>query len=102
MIVTLESDNIKAMFDQLAAFQEIFDFGACGCCHQKQIRFVVRQVNGNKFYELHCELCKARKSFGQMRVSGDLFPHRNDKAGNQLPNDGWYHYQREAAANDAG
>jgi hypothetical protein len=88
----LESKDQKGLFQELARFQEVFEdstkCGVCGCGH---VKYVVRTVDGNDHFELHCRnpKCRARRSFGVNRVGGSLFPHRKDKEGNYLPNNGW-------------
>ena len=87
--VELEGDTQKDLFGQLGAFQEIFDQATCGKCSSTSIRFVVRDIDGNSYYELRCEDCGARLEFGQIKKGGGLFPRRKDKEGNWLPDGGW-------------
>lgn len=92
MTVEFDVKEQKGLFAGLARFQEVFeDSTQCGCCGCKFIKFVVRNVDDNDFYELHCRnlKCLARKSFGVNKTGGTLFPHRKDKEGKYLPNNGW-------------
>jgi hypothetical protein len=95
--VEIEGDTQKKIFEQLAAFQEVFENTQCGKCQGENITNIVREVGGNSFYELRCLDCHARLSFGQHRQGDSLFPVRkageNDKSGLEegvyLPDGGW-------------
>ena len=96
--VDLDASDQKSLFKGLAAFQEVFESDTCcGACKGKEIRFVVRTNDHGDFYELHCldRDCRARLSFGVHKQGGTLFPHRKDKEGRYLPNNGWLIYKRE-------
>lgn len=84
-----ESDTAKDLFAQLASFQEVFGQTKCGKCGSDNVRFVVRTVDDNEYYELRCADCQARLSFGVMKKGGGLFPKRKDGEGNWLPDNGW-------------
>ncbi len=87
--VEVEGDQQKEVFRQLATFQEVFEHSKCGKCSAEDVRFVVRTVGDNDFYEMHCPKCRARLSFGQHKgKDGTLFPKRKDDNG-WLPNGGW-------------
>jgi len=77
--------NQTEIFAALAEFQEIFEETSCGKCGSDNIGFVVREVKGNKFHELHCRNpeCHAKLAFGKHRQTETLFPRR--KAGNNDP-----------------
>lgn len=92
----LEGDTPKALFAAIASVQEIFEADTeCGLCHDKAIRFRVRQVDDFSYYEMVCTnpTCRARLSFGQNRVGGGLFAKRKGAEGNWLENDGWEQYR---------
>ncbi len=91
--VEVEGKDNKDIFKQLSLFQELFDNGKCGACDSERIRFVVREVQGNTYYELRCLDCGATLAFGQKKADGSLFPKRKDKEGNWLPNGGWVKWQ---------
>lgn len=93
--VELEGDSQKEIFGELAAFQEVFEHARCGKCNQPNVKFVVRNVDDNDFYEMHCLDCRARLSFGQHKKGGSLFPSKKDKEGKWLPNNGWTVYTPE-------
>jgi translation initiation factor 2 beta subunit (eIF-2beta)/eIF-5 len=87
--VQLECDSQKELFTQLAQFQEVFSETKCGKCGSENLRFVVRENDGNEYYELRCLDCGAKLAFGVMKKGGGLFPRRKDSDGNWLPDKGW-------------
>jgi|TARA_B100000676_G_scaffold141614_1_gene140269 DNA-directed RNA polymerase subunit RPC12/RpoP len=87
--VQLECDSQKELFTQLAQFQEVFSENKCGKCGSENLRFVVRENDGNEYYELRCLDCGAKLAFGVMKKGGGLFPRRKDSDGNWLPDRGW-------------
>ena len=50
--VELNGDTQREIFEQLSSFQEVFDETVCGKCGGDDIRFVVRNVDDNLYYEL--------------------------------------------------
>lgn len=91
----VEGNGQKEIFKELAIIQEIFGEHACGICHKNNLRFVVRSVEGNDYYELRCSDCAATLAFGQHKKGGTLFPKRKDDNNNWLPNKGWYKWNKE-------
>tara|TARA_R110000824_G_scaffold14985_3_gene63341 strand:- start:10876 stop:11205 length:330 start_codon:yes stop_codon:yes gene_type:complete len=87
--VEIEADTQIELFQQLANFQEIFAENLCGKCGSENIRYQVRNVDDNLYYELRCAGCNAKLAFGVMKKGGRLFPKRKDKEGKWLPNGGW-------------
>ena len=90
--VELEAESQVDLFQQLGEFQEIFDETECGKCQSENLRFVVRNVDENLYYELKCLDCGARLSFGTMKKGGRLFPRRKNKDGEWLPDRGWVNW----------
>lgn len=86
----LEGAGQKELFKELATIQEIFGEEKCGHCGKPNIRYLVRNVEDNNYYELKCQDCGAVLSFGQHKKGGTLFPKRKDDEGNYIPNKGWY------------
>lgn len=97
---TTKNNRIRAEFDaqtqtdmweQLSSFQEVFEETACGKCGSENLRFVVREVDDNKYYELRCleSNCRARLSFGCHKKGGGLFPKRKDENGVWKGDSGW-------------
>lgn len=91
----LEGSGQKEVFKELALIQEIFAEEKCGLCKSTNLKFVVRSVEGNDYYEIRCVDCGALLSFGQHKKGGTLFPKRKDDDGNRLPNNGWHKYQKK-------
>lgn len=89
LTVEVEGKDNKEIFSQLAVFQEIYETRKCGACQSERVQFVVREVQGNTYYEIRCLDCGATLAFGQKRADGSLFPKKKDKEGNYLPNNGW-------------
>jgi hypothetical protein len=94
----IEGGNQKAVFQGIADVQDVFETeDKCGLCNSTALRFRVRSVTKDgkqyKYFELVCSNCWARFDFGQNQVGETLFPKRQDKDGNYLPNRGWYKYQ---------
>lgn len=91
----LEGSGQKEIFKELATVQEIFSEDRCGLCKKENIKFVVRNVEDNDYYEMRCLSCGAALSFGQHKKGGTLFPKRKDENGNWLENSGWYKWQKD-------
>ena len=112
----IEGANQKDMFKQIAACQEVFSEECCGLCQGTDLRYVVREVDGNDFPELHClnPQCRAKLAFGQSKQKpGVLFPIRklvesgpeagkpHRKTGNLGKHNGWTKYRgKEGGAED--
>lgn len=87
--VEVEGKDNRDVFAQLALFQEIYETRRCGACDSENVRMIVREVQGNTYYELKCMECGARLAFGQKKADGSLFPKKKSKDGQWLPNGGW-------------
>lgn len=85
----------KEVFKELAAIQEIFGEDNCGMCGKNNLKFVVRNVDGNDYFELKCGDCGGILSFGQHKKGGTLFPKRKDDNNTYLPNKGWHKWKKE-------
>lgn len=97
----LSGETTKDLFEQISAVQEIFEAEkSCGCCHSEDLRFLARQVDDFKFYEIACQnpQCRARFAFGQAKKGGGLFPKRKGEDGEWLPNRGWSKFQPKGEA----
>ena len=88
----LEASGQKEVFKELAIIQEIFAEEKCGVCSCPNLKYVVRNVDSNDYYELRCNdsRCGAILSFGQHKKGGTLFPKRKDEENKYLPNKGWH------------
>jgi ribosomal protein L40E len=87
--VEIDGESQKDLFEGISKFQEVFDESSCGKCQSENLRFVVRNVDDNLYYELRCLDCGARLSFGVHKKGGGLFPKRKDNDGKWLPDGGW-------------
>lgn len=87
--VEVDAESQKDAFLELSKFQEVFEETVCGKCGSENVRFVVRNVEDNLYYELRCMDCGARLSFGVHKKGGGLFPKRKDNDGKWLPDGGW-------------
>jgi translation initiation factor 2 beta subunit (eIF-2beta)/eIF-5 len=91
----LEASGQKEIFKELALIQEIFGEGKCGMCAKNNIKYIVRTVDGNDYYELKCSDCGAILSFGQHKKGGTLFPKRKDDNNVHLPHNGWHKWVKD-------
>ena len=89
----LEGEGQKEIFKELSSVQEIFGENSCGLCNKNNLRFVVRNVDGNDYFEIRCGDCGAVLSFGQHKKGGTLFPKRKDDQNKYLPHNGWHKWQ---------
>lgn len=90
--VEVEGNSQKEVFKQLAEFQEVFDNSRCGACESTNVRFVVRNVDDNEFFEIRCKDCGAKLAFGSHKKGNSLFPKRKNSEGNYIENQGWQKY----------
>jgi len=108
VFIQAEGQNHIELFEQIEGLQEVFmAYDKCGKCNSEDLRFVKRTQGKHVYYELHCQECYARLSFGQNDEpkKGSLFPHRKENkkksmmggkidAGARLPNKGWLKYDK--------
>ncbi len=94
LTVECEGADMKVLFEQIAAWQEVFTVKACGICNSSDVRFQFRLVNGkDKYYEVRCDHCRAEFRYGQRREIPTLYPKRNTEDNSaRLPNGGWSKY----------
>ena len=97
--VQIEVDgDTKSCFAELAAAAEVFGNPSCGSCGSEQVVPVVREVDGNTYYEMRCQSCGCTLGFGQRKVGGALFPRRKGKDDTWLPNRGWANHRKTQPA----
>jgi hypothetical protein len=87
--VELDASSPKEAWAEIATFQEIFEETNCGKCDSGEVKFVVRSVKDDDYYELRCLKCGAKLAFGQHKNGKTLFPSRKDSSGEYLPTNGW-------------
>lgn len=96
VIVEAESEKQTEIFEQLHSLQEVFGQSRCGKCgNEDSFKYVVREVDDNKFYELRCEKCRAKITFGAHKRGNTLFPKRKDDEGEYLPDNGWLRWNKD-------
>lgn len=98
--VTAEGEA-KEIFTELASAAEVFGQSVCGACGSELTTPVVREVDGNTYYEMRCNSCGCTLGFGQRKSDGALYPRRKDKAGNWMNNRGWADHRQKATASTA-
>jgi hypothetical protein len=80
LVLEIEADTQKDLFEGIAQTQEVFCEPNCGLCLCDKIHFVVRTTpDGTVFHELACtnQACRATLSIGQSKkLPGRLFPIR--------------------------
>jgi hypothetical protein len=89
----IEGEGQKEVFKELSAVQEIFGEKECGLCKKQNLKFVVRNVESNDYFEIRCGDCGGILSFGQHKKGGTLFPKRKGENNEYLPNNGWHKWQ---------
>jgi translation initiation factor 2 beta subunit (eIF-2beta)/eIF-5 len=92
LTLKISAEGQKELFKDLSTVQEIFGENSCGMCGSTDIKYVVRTVDGNDYFELRCNKCGAILSFGQHKKGGTIFPKRKDADGKWLPDRGWHKY----------
>lgn len=97
--VELEGDGQREIFEQISRFQEVFEEASCAKCGSDNVKFVVRNVDDNMYYELRCQDCGARLSFGSHKKGGGLFPKRKD-GDTWLPDRGWVKWNPKTEKNE--
>ena len=88
LTVEFDGETQKDIFKQLSSLEEVFGESACGKCESGNLRFVVRENDGNEFYELRCLECGGKLAFGAHKQGGGLFPRRKDADGGWLTDKG--------------
>ena len=76
----VDASSDVEMFEKLAMLDKIFGIDVCSPTKSKNLKFVVHEAQGNKFYEIHDkDNPKYRMKFGVRKVataSGKLFPKK--------------------------
>lgn len=76
LTVHAEGKTSADVFKQIAAAQEIFEDHVCGLCGSDNLRYVVRKIEDNEFYELRCMACRAKLAFGHSKKDDKMYPKR--------------------------
>mgnify|MGYP006138780865 CR=1 FL=1 len=97
--VELDADTQTSTFQAISRFQEVFEESVCGKCGSENLKYVVRNIDDNFYYELRCKDCGAKLAFGVHKSGGGLFPKRKD--GDQwLPDNGWVKWNPKTEKNE--
>lgn len=88
--------GIKEIFEQLATFDSVFGNAKNKANGSENIGYRVREVDGNKYYEMYDRDTYHTLKFGQTKKDGSLFPRRKDADGNWLDDNGWTLYKPDA------
>jgi hypothetical protein len=74
VIIKVEADTAKGIFHEIALVQEVFDAEpCCGLCKNRELRYQVRTVNDNAYYELKCTDALEEKHLLQLALYGWLW-----------------------------
>jgi RNase P subunit RPR2 len=99
LTIDVEATTHTELFEALHQVDEVFGEEKCGKCGSLEVKFRVREdKEENKYYELHCNSCFAKKMFGQHKKGGTLFPKRTQEINGEdayLPTGGWVIYSKE-------
>lgn len=74
--VEVEGDDNKAVFRGIADAQALFEDSTCGNCQSDDIKFQVRSVEDNDFYEVVCKKCGHKLSYGHSKANNKMYPKR--------------------------
>ena len=96
----IEGDSPRDIFASVDKFQEVVEETVCGKCGSENLRFVVRNVDDNLYFEIRCMDCGARLAFGSHKKGGGLFPKRKDAEGKWLPDNGWVKWNPKTEQNE--
>lgn len=102
-IIKVQGESQKEIWTQLSELGELFGDKECALCKSDDLLPRVREVvDGKKthqYYELQCNVCRAKLCFGQHSEGGTLFPKRklkdgqpNQEEGTYGPHKGWHKY----------
>lgn len=89
--VQVEASTVREVWKELANIDEVFNVDKCGACGGNDLKFVVRTVDENDYYEIKCQntKCLCRLQFGANKKGGGLFPKRKDAEGKTIGKYGW-------------
>jgi len=96
----LEARDNKELLEQLSALQDIFEQPRCTNCGKRNFRYLVREVEGDKYYEIQCKDCGFKLQLSQSKKGNALYPRRkNQKTGKAIgpKGDGWHKWGDEEA-----
>ncbi len=78
--VVAEADEFTELFRQLAALEETFGEEKCAKCQSDNLRYVRRETKDGddvyEYFELRCNKCKAKLTYGVNKKEGTIYPKR--------------------------
>ncbi len=106
LTVEFDAESPKSIFETMAELSSTFEDTCCGNCQSVDIRYVIRKVEDNKFYEIHCQnpACRAKLVYGHSKDGKSTYPRRYEIDGKgkaktdsdgksvYLKNKGWTKY----------
>jgi len=110
--VEVDGEDNKSIFKGISDAQSLFEDSCCGACKSENIKFQVRQVEDNEFYELVCKDCWAKLGYGHAKTGGKMYAKRmevdnkgkavkdDNGKGKPLPHKGWCKYNKETGKNE--
>lgn len=106
--VVAEGERFTDVFGQLASSEEVFqnpNTTKCGWCGGTNLRWQVRDHDGDDYHEIVCQNheCRAKFTFGEKKdknAKDNLYPHRkwgknHPEAGEWIPHNGWKKYSKD-------
>lgn len=99
-VLEVEGKDVKDVFTQLNSAVEVFGNSTCGACRSSSVVPMVREHQGNTYFEMKCTQCGSALSFGQRKADGQLYPKRKDKEGEYLEANGWVKFSKRQAVDD--
>jgi len=92
-----ECENRKKAFEFIGAIGEAFPSEPCGCCKSKNTAPSHKKRGDYVFYEMVCRDCTAALKIVCLD-NGHMFPSRQNKEKQVLPNNGWSIYQKSGSS----
>lgn len=99
LTLEMEYSDDRDLFEKVAHVDEVFGDLTCGAkvdggkwVESDDVKFVVREVDGNKYYEVwprDSRLRGFKKSYGCHKKGNGLFPKRMDKETHTLASNGY-------------
>lgn len=78
----VEGDHQKDVFKKLAQIDAIFGINMCPMTKSTNLKFVVKEVDGNEYYEIHDrDNPGVMMQFGQHKTGNTMFPRKNKESG---------------------
>lgn len=78
--VEFDFSTMTELWEKAAAYDELSKYGHCDVKGEEtdDVRFSVREHEGNKYYELRSNESRAQMAFGQHKKGETLFPKKQE------------------------